>query len=337
MTAAPVFDHLARLTAPTGLFEHALLGSPRVEHGHCLDDVARALVVTSRQPDATAQVRSLAAGYLDFTLRAQHPDGAFRNRRRADGVWTDLPGVGDPWGRALWALGTVTATAPDDDVRTVAANAASRGLRLRSPWWHATAYAVLGAVELLRVRPQDRAALGQLQAARGRLAPDPLRASWPWPEARLTYADAVLPEALIALGTATADEPVTRRGLDLLGWLLEQESAGDHLSPTPVGGRGPGDPRPAFDQQPIEVAALAEACARAHAATGDTRWLEAVDRCVAWFHGDNDAGVPLYDPATGAGHDGLHADRVNLNQGAESTLAALATVQLAHVPARAVR
>jgi hypothetical protein len=213
-------------------------------------------------------------------------------------------------------------------VRGVAASAASRGLRLHSPWWHATAYAVLGAVELLRVRPEDRAARGQLRAARARLLPGPLRASWPWPEQRLTYANAVLPDTLIALGTATGDEPVTRRGLDLLDWLLEVETAGDHLSPTPVGGRGPGDPRPAFDQQPIEVAALADACATAATVTGEPGWRTGVRQAIAWFLGDNDLGTPMWDPTTGGAYDGLTPHGPNLNQGAESTLALIATLQL---------
>ena len=338
MTGAPVYDHLERLTAPHGLFEHALFASPRVEHGHCLDDVARALVVTARQPEPSAQVAALAEGYLDFTLRAQTPDGRFRNRRRSDGRWSSPPDVGDHWGRALWALGTLAATTPDDDVRAVAANAAAHGLGQRSAAWHATAYAVLGAVELLRVRPGDRAALGMLHDAPDLLLRGRDRPSWPWPDDRLTYANAVLPESLIALGAATGDRATTRWGLDLLAWLLEQETDGDHLSPTPSTGRGPGDARPGFDQQPIEVTALAEACARAFALTGEIAWLRGLDRCVAWFQGDNDLGLPLYDPRTGAGYDALHVDRVNGNQGAESTLAALATVQLAGlVPDRVVR
>lgn len=328
MTGAVVFDHLERLTAPHGLYEHALFAVPRPEHGHCLDDVARALLVTSREPQPSARVAALAAGYLDFTVRAQSADGRFRNRRRPDGRWTSPPDVGDHWGRALWALGTLAATTSDEQVRDVAAHAAAHGLGRRSPAWHATAYAVLGAVELLRVRPGDRAALGMLHDAPRLLLRGRDRPSWPWPDDRLTYANAVLPEALLALGAATGDDATTRWGLDLLAWLLAQETDGDRLSPTPSTGRGPGDPRPGFDQQPIEVTALAEACARAFELTRDTAWLVALDRCVAWFHGDNDLGLPLYDPRTGAGYDALQADRVNGNQGAESTLAALATVQL---------
>jgi len=95
----------------------------------------------------------------------------------------------------------------------------------------------------------------------------------------------------------------------------------------PVGGWGPGEPRPAFDQQPIEVAALADACTRAAAVTGDASWLAAVQLCVAWFLGDNDARVPLLDEQTGGGCDGLTATGRNGNQGAESTIAMISVLQ----------
>ncbi len=120
------------------------------------------------------------------------------------------------------------------------------------------------------------------------------------------------------------------RGLDMLEWLLDVETLDGHLSPTPVAGRGPGDRGPAFDQQPIEVASLADACARAAAADPRPAWPEGI--CAArprGSAGDNDLGLPMWDPETGGGFDGLHADRVNLNQGAESTLAALSTMQQA--------
>jgi hypothetical protein len=96
-----------------------------------------------------------------------------------------------------------------------------------------------------------------------------------------------------------------------------------------VGGRGRFDVTPAFDQQPIEVAALADACARAFAMTAEDRWRSGVRMAWAWFLGDNDTSIPMLDPQTGAGFDGLHRAGRNLNQGAESTLAALSTAQQA--------
>ena len=152
--------------------------------------------------------------------------------------------------------------------------------------------------------------------------------TWPWPDTRLTYANAVLPEALVAIGTALGDDDTLHAGLDLLHWLVAQETRHGHLSLTPAGGWEDGDERPGFDQQPIEVAALAEASWRAFRSTRQEVWLGYLDRCVRWFLGDNDSGMALYDDVSGAGFDGLHAHGVNQNQGAESTLAALSTLQL---------
>ena len=327
MYPAPVFDHLAHLSTPVGLFEHALLTEPRREHGYCLDDVARGLVVTVRQPHPTPQVEVLTATYLRFTLFAQDGLGRFHNRRDQAGRWTDTATVEDHWGRALWALGSAAASTTDPRVRRAALDAAAASLERRSPWWHAMAYAALGAAEVLEIQPGNRAAHGLLTDARTLLA-QPTDPSWPWPDARLTYANAVLPEALVAIGVALGDEGTLRAGLDLLHWLIGQETHDGHLSMTPVGGRQDGDERPGFDQQPIEVAALAEACWRAFRATRQEVWLAYLDRCVGWFLGDNDAGMVLYDDVSGGGFDGLHAHGVNENQGAESTLAALSTLQL---------
>ncbi|WP_456825831.1 glycosyltransferase [Cellulomonas sp. P5_E12] len=327
MYPTPVFHHLAHLSTPIGLFEHALLTEPRPEHGYCLDDVARGLVVTARQPHPTPQVESLTATYLRFTLFAQDGLGRFHNRRDLAGRWTDCATVEDHWGRALWALGTAAGATTDVRVRSAALDAAVVSLQQRSPWWHAMAYASLGAAEMLEVQPGNRAALGLLTDARTLLA-RPTDPSWPWPDARLTYANAVLPEALVAIGSALGDADTLQAGLDLLHWLVDQETHDGHLSMTPVGGRQDGDARPGFDQQPIEVAALAEACWRAFRATRQEIWLAYLDRCVGWFLGDNDTGMVLYDDVSGGGYDGLHAHGVNQNQGAESTLAALSTLQL---------
>jgi len=121
-------------------------------------------------------------------------------------------------------------------------------------------------------------------------------AAWPWPESRLTYANAVLPEAMIAAGVALDDWALRQQGLDLLGWLIEYETAGDHLSPTPAGGRAPDDVRPAFDQQPIEVSTLADACARAATIDPASIWPNGVRAAAAWFMGANDARQLMWDP-----------------------------------------
>lgn len=322
------FDHLARLTTPTGLYEHARGTQPRTEHGMCVDDVARALVVTSRVPDPAPMVMEMARTYLAFLVDAQRDGGVMCNRRDDAGTWHDAPSNHDHWGRAIWAFGTAAACSPDDGLAATALVAASAAMCARSPHPRATAYAALGAAQVLRAAPGHAAARLMLVDARRALRPATSDPAWPWPYGRLTYANAVPPEAMITVGAALADDVVLRDGLGLLAWLVDEQTVDGHLSLVPAGGRALGDHRPAFDQQPIEVTALAEAVGTALLVTGDDRWMTALERCVSWFEGDNDSGIPVRDPMTGGGFDGLARESVNQNQGAESTLAWLATSQV---------
>lgn len=323
----PTFEHLARLTDDTGLFEHARHATARREHGYCTDDVARGLVVTSREPDPAPAVLQLTERYLTFLTHAQDAHGAFHNRLGFDRSWTDEPGLGDWWGRALWGLGTAAARSPASWIRKEAVTAFNHGASCRSTAVRAMTFAALGAAELLRVDPDNALAaalLADAAAAIGQPGPDP---SWLWPHEQLTYANAALAEAVIAAGSLLDRPPILAAGLRMLAWLLDTQTSADHLSVVPVGGWQRGAPRLRHDQQPIEVAALADACAAAAAVTGEHVWRRGIRRSIAWFLGDNDVGAVMWDPETGGGYDGLTVHGPNLNQGAESTLALISTLQ----------
>ncbi len=328
---APVFDHLMRLTDRRGTFEHARLDEPLPEHGYCTDDVARVLVVATRQdgPDPDRTLNGLAGLSLRFLGEAQALTGACRNRMDSTGRWVDEPALEDAWGRCVWGLGTAAAHSTVAWARQSAIMQFERAAQERSPWPRAMAFAALGAAELLTFDPEHSAARELLTDYAASVPAPNNDPAWPWPEPRLTYANAVLPEAMIAAGAALDDSTLRQRGLDLLAWLVEFETTDGHLSPTPVGGRGAEDARPGFDQQPIEVSTLADACGRAAGVDSNPIWLDGVRAAAAWFMGDNDAGQLMWDPETGGGYDGLHADGVNGNQGAESTLAVISTLQLA--------
>jgi hypothetical protein len=334
----PPFTHLRRLTDEGGLYEHALGVTPRPEHGYCLDDVARALVVVSREtdPDSArddlADLSDLAGQYLSFVLAAQAGDGRFRNRRGADLSWRGQPSVEDCWGRGLWGLGAAISGHGELRQRHSALTAFERGAAWRSPHSRAMAFAALGAAEVLHVMPEHRGARELIAAAARMLGGPQAGDGWLWPEPRLTYANAALPEALLAAGAALDAPSLVADGLRLLGWLLEMQTLDGHLSVVPVGGRGPADSAdtiPGFDQQPIEVAALADACRRAYVLTGEQCWADGVELAVSWFFGANDSGTSLYDADSGGGCDGLERDGRNENQGAESTLALVSTLQQA--------
>jgi hypothetical protein len=323
----PVFDQLLRMTDHRGTFERACVDQPEPDLGYCTDDMARVLVVVSRQPDASGDINRLAGVALRFLGDAQALTGACRNRMNAAGKWTDEPNLEDCWGRCLWGLGTAVAHSDIVWVRKSALIQFERAAKVRSPWPRAMAYAALGAAEVLTAHPDHRAARKLITDYAISLPKPSGDADWPWPEPRLTYANAVLAEAIIAAGVALEAPNLWQRGLELLDWLLDLETSGDHFSPTPVGGRGPGDTGPAFDQQPIEISSLADACARAAAIDPAARWIDGVRAAASWFTGTNDTGQLMWDPETGGGFDGLQADGVNRNQGTESTLAVISTLQ----------
>jgi predicted GH43/DUF377 family glycosyl hydrolase len=322
------FSHLERLSDKRGLFEHATGIERRKEHGYCTDDNARLLVVACREPD-TAPANRLGRLALDFVLASQDRDGRTRNRMDRSGRWTDEGSTEDCWGRSTWALGVAAAQHPDTVVRARALMGFDVAVQQRSAWPRAMAFAALGAAEVLAAYPDHndaRALLVDTLLAIGTV-PD---GTWRWPEPRLRYANAALAEAVIAAGSALQSPTSIERGLTMLGWLLNLETRESHLSVTAHGGRGPDDTVPMFDQQSIEIASMADACWRAHAITGDDRWSRGIEMCASWFLGGNDTGSVMHDPESGGGFDGLQAVGVNLNQGAESTLALVSTMQRAN-------
>lgn len=322
-------EHLGRMTTPIGIFEHASGTVPRIDHGYCTDDNARLLLIASREPDE-GLARRLSRIALSFVLDAQSDSGLVRNRFRLDGTWrwVDQPECTDWWGRAVWGLGSASAWHPDSWVRQRARWGFDRSVRHRSAFPHAMAFAALGAADVAISDPDHADARQLLQDAAEQLT-SWLSPGWPWPIPRLTYGSASLAEAVIAAGLALADGSIAAKGLQMLSWLLDEQVRGDHLSVVGVAGRGPGEDGPQFDQQPIEVAAIADACWRAWMHTGDRAWTEGISLAADWFMGRNDSGVVMMDTKSGGSYDGLKADGRNPNQGAESTLALVSTMQRA--------
>jgi hypothetical protein len=321
-------QHLDVMTDGVGIMQHAIGSRPDPGHGYCVDDVARALQVDllhGRELGWPA-VGDRARHGLDFLAEAfDDATGRFRNFRSVDGSWVDGIGSEDCHGRAFHALGDVIADAPD--VRMVEAATALFDKALPA------------ALGLTALRAQASVLLGC--AARLGAAPDPATtdacrplaveflarfpsdgdSTWPWPEPRLTYENALPARALIVAGQTFGSQAMIDAGLRVIDWLIEVQTTTDgHLSP--IGnGFWPRDGHKArFDQQPIEATALLLAAESAYRVTGYDRHRNAMERAYAWFLGKNDLGADVADPLRGAGYDGLTAHGVNTNQGAESTL-----------------
>ena len=327
--------HLAELTGELGIWQHATGPVPNRDFGYCIDDVARALTVDLEHADVLGwtAVEASARRSLQFMHQAFDPaTGRLRNFRDADGRWLDGEASEDSNGRAVLALGQALATRHDDDLASQARQlfTASLPAAARLTALRAMASTVLGCAAAmesgaiddgLRVSASDT--LHRLAARlRAAFAPVADRPEWPWPEPVLTYENALLPRALIVAGQREGDAALIRMGLGVLDWLIAvQTSNGGEFSAIGSDGFWPrGGPRARFDQQPIEATATILAAEVALAQTGDRRYLDAIELAYGWFLGDNDIGLPMADPLTGAGFDGLERASVNRNQGAESTL-----------------
>jgi len=320
--------HLLELTDDTGILEHAKGAVPDFEHGYCTDDNARLLVVASRDMRMSYSSITLAHTAMAFLLDALQTNGKIRNRKDINRIWRDQPSTDDCWGRAMWAFGTAVSYNDSGILHDQGLDGFTTGALQRSHSLRATCFAVLGAAEVLKTYPNNKAALEVMYDAHCMLwSYGAFNDPWRWPEERLTYANAVIPDAMIAVGTELRSATMLNRGLTALRWLMEIETHQDRLSVTPTTGRDSQSLEPAFDQQPIEVSTIADACARALSVTMDRQWNDFIDMAVMWFLGHNDGNQLMVDPVSHGGFDGLTAGGVNTNQGAESTLAMLSTLQ----------
>jgi hypothetical protein len=323
-------DHLRALTDSTGIFQFADYGVPNFAEGYCTDDNARALLLTALLEDlgvAEPGLDSLATTYAAF-LQFGFDAGRrrFRNFLTFDRRWQESVGSDDCHGRAVWALGECVGQSRRGGRSYWAAEyfeqAAPAIAEMPSP--RAWALGLLGIEGYLRRLDGDRRVGNLRKTLTAQLLDrfdNTATEDWPWFEDRLTYDNARLAQALISSGEARAVET----GLRALRWLVQVQKAPEgHFRPIGSNGFCPkGSAAAQFDQQPIEAQATVSACLQAFRATGDASWLTEARTAFDWFLGRNDLGLELYDAATGGCRDGLMRDRVNMNEGAESTLAFL--------------
>ena len=327
-------DHLYHMTDSTGIFQHASVTTPNRSEGYCTDDNARALILAvflSQLEEAPKRVRALAKNYAAFLNYAFDPKTTrFHNFLSVDRRWLDEQGSEDCHGRAIWALGTAVGRWPHWSSQTMAEGLFAQALpavtEFTSP--RAWAFSLLGIHEHLRRPNGDQLAKNVREELTNRLVTifdKVAEPGWTWFEEGLTYDNAKLAHALIVTGRATGQGSVCDRGIQALRWLVGVQTS-QHGQLRPIGSNGfykRSGARADFDQQPIEAQTTVSACLEAYRATADPWWYEQAQRAFDWFLGWNDLGLELYACQTGGCRDGLHADRSNENQGAESTLAFL--------------
>ena len=339
----PALDtrHLIAMTDDTGMLQHAIFSVPNTREGYTTDDNARALIVSvllDENPDyaQTLKHRSLSQRYLAFLwLAFSGETGRFRNFLGYDRKWLEDVGSDDSHGRALWSLGKVLGHSQNAGLRGAAGRlfeaAVPATLTFTSP--RAWAYAILGMQAYLDWFPGDRSIQGVRNVLANRLLDIYERShteTWKWFEKSLSYANSRLSQALILTGWRSGNQRMIEAGMDSLKWLIDEQHRGNREIFVPIGSNGffiEGNEKARFDQQPVEASATISACLEVYRLTEERNWYEEAERVFRWFLGKNDLHAPLYDASTGGCRDGLHPDRVNENQGAESTLSFLMALQ----------
>jgi glycosyltransferase involved in cell wall biosynthesis len=327
-------NHLLRMTDSTGVFQHAVFGVPNFSEGYCTDDNARAFILAvllgelGEEQESLLSVATTSAAFLHHAFDAKTK--RFHNHLSFDRRWLDDRGSEDCHGRALWALGIGVGRSPFRSFQMMAGQLFAQALPVLADFTspRAWAFGLIGIHEYLRRLSGDSLVNQTREMLTCRLM-DLLatnaKPDWCWFEEELSYDNAKLAQALILSGHATGQPRIMEQGLQALRWLNElQISENGHFRP--IGSNGfyrRGSSRATFDQQPIEAQAMVSACLEAYRTTADYWWYEQAQRSFDWFLGWNDLGLELYSPESGGCGDGLHVDRVNGNQGAESTLAFL--------------
>ena len=324
------FDAIERLSDSTGMLQHSLFSIPDRTHGYCVDDNARALLLTSRYDQLPDQSYDRwAPVYAAFVQHAWNPaTGSFRNFMAFDRRWLEESGSEDSFGRTLWSIGVTARDARRPQLRRWATSlfdqVAGHALKLGAP--RARAFAILGAAAMAEAHPGHTGAariLREFGSDLMALLDTNVRPDWAWFEIVLAYDNCRLPEALLRAGRALADPLMVRRGIETMEWIVAQQTNADgrfRAVGTESFGRPLQPPLP-FDQQPLEAWATIDACDAAFEATGDARWRDVAMTAYRWFGGENDLGLPLANPESGECFDGLMPNGVNYNQGAESVLA----------------
>jgi len=327
-------DHIVRMSDGTGIFQHAIFNVPNFHEGYCADDNARAYILCNLLDELADRppaenLDPLSTSYLAFLHAAFNPHtGRFRNFMSHGRQWLEETGSEDSHARALWALGTGAGRSRKEGHRRLSALIFDHGLPVvlafNSP--RAWAFALLGIHEYLRRFDKNTTVISAREILTRKLitlwnhcATD----HWPWFEPCATYDNARLSQALILSGQWMPNGEALEIGLKSLRWLASiQTTQAGHFRPIGSNGFYARDgARADYDQQPVEAQAMVSACLEAFRATQDDSWLREARRAFEWFLGRNDLGLPLYDSSTGGCSDGLHHDRINENQGAESSLA----------------
>lgn len=328
----PEFDlsYIKHLTDHTGVIQHAKYGIPNWKEGYCVDDNSRALIMSVMAGElGYTEAFGLMPVYMSFLLYMQNDTGYFRNFLSYRKEYLDEKGSEDAFGRAIWSLGYLIKNAPENTYSKFAGALFHRASPNFKDLVHLRGIGntIIGISYYLRVCPSDYNmwnTLDQLTAVLTNAYKKSRDKNWQWFEDCLTYDNAILPLALFHSAEITKDQKVLTVATETMDFLEKAT-----LNPkcfNPVGNNGwytKDGEIPSYDQQAIDTMAMVLMYEQVYRMTNDRQYLEKLFFVYSWFLGRNSLGIPIYNAETKGCYDGLHPQGINLNQGAESTLAYL--------------
>jgi len=326
--AAPFFntDHLFRLTDDTGIFQHAKFSVPDPAMGYTTDDNARALIVALLLFSACERkdYLDLAYRYLSFLINAQTGTGKYRNFMGYNRQFLEEEGSEDCFGRALWALGYVTANpkAPEgmrEACQFLLAKSLPNVPDLK--WPRAKAYAIIGLRHIGAATAQAGDYIRLLAGSLANSYKKHATKKWRWFEDALTYSNAVLPWAMFIAGKFLGNGEFMAIAEESLDFLEKVTFAEGYFRPVGCHGWYVKGGIPAkYDEQPLEACETALAYMEGYSITRRIDYLSKAKACRDWYLGQNSLEKSLIDPQTGGCYDGITPAGANLNQGAESII-----------------
>lgn len=327
--------HMHKLTTPQGIIQFSKLSAPHIQSGYTLDDNARALIAMCKHYQLTRRASDLTyiQIYLDFIIRCQQGDGTFLNYIDADGTFNknnNTENLEDANGRALWALGEFIAYGElfnqkwIDHAESSLLQAFNVAIKMHSP--RAMAFVIKGLYHYNINRNDDTIKQAIISLAKNLASKykDVSDKEWKWFEKYLTYANSVLPEAMLCAYLSSGIESFKTVAKSSFGFLNKIIFQNDEIKV--VSNQGwltKGKKSSRYGEQPIDVAYTILALARFHTIFPDEGYRHKMEISFNWFLGKNHLQQIMYNPSTGGCYDGLEERHINLNQGAESTVSYL--------------
>lgn len=328
-------EHVKRMTTDVGMIQFSQIATPDLVTGFTLDDNARALIAVAKHYQLTGNEDDLRLIeiYLDFIVFCQQEDGSFMNYVDHEGNYFDKnkdENLEDSNGRAIWALGEFCSydCLFNEYFTKRAASALEKALPnipdFNSP--RAIAFSIKGLYHY-NIKNNHLAIENLITSLADNLVSKFRGVSdskWKWFEEYLTYANSVLPEAMLYAYLATGNSVFQETAIMSFDFLLSIIYKDNEIKViSNQGWQNKGKVSNAYGEQPIDVAYTIMTLGLFYDTFRDKEYLKKMANAFDWFLGKNHLRQIVYNPCTGGCYDGLEEKHVNLNQGAESTLSYL--------------